>query len=268
MKRIIGLIVLTGFVIVLAACGKNKTTPGDEHELSIKILETSVPVTTAEVCGVDHDNVLKLTTGIPLTLKMQFKGAQELSQYKIDIHANFDCHGHERPLSEWQFLKVEDLSGKEAMVTETIPLPTEAFTGNYHCIIRLIDASGNEAEFVEFSLIVSNSEDSEPPVISLQQPASDSIAVNRGDVITFQGAVTDNLSLKNGRLEITYVDAAGADYTAIIENFSAQEYDEHAFERTYEVPAFAATGTAVFTLRAFDEFNNTSERRVKVNILP
>lgn len=268
MRKVIIAIAVTVSVILMVACGKETVPPKGENELSINILETSVPVTSAEVCGVEHNNVLQLTTGQPLVLKMQFKGAEELSQYKIDIHANFDCHGHERPLSEWQYLKVENISGKEATVTESIPLPTETFTGNYHCIIRLIDASGNEANFVEFSLIVSNSEDSEPPVITLQQPASDSIVVNKGDILTFQGVVTDNLSLQNGRLEITYVDASGADYTAIIENFGSSEHDHHTFDRTYEVPAFAATGTAVFTLKAYDKFNNTSEHKIKVNVLP
>ncbi len=268
MKKVLSLVAIAFSMFLLSSCDKDKTNPENENVLGITILETSVPKESAEVCGTMQDNVLKLTTGVPLVLKMQLKGNRNLSQYKIDIHANFDCHGHERPLSEWHYLKVENISGKDVTVTETIPLPLEAFTGNYHCIIRLIDEEGNEAPFTEFSLIVNNAEDSEAPVITYQQPASDSIAASRGDVITFQGNVSDNLSLQNGRLEITYVDANGSDYTAIMEQFSSQEHSVHPFNRTYELPSFVATGVANFTLKAYDKFNNFSEQKIKINVLP
>lgn len=254
-------------VLLLASCGKQQKTPKDTTAFSIEVLATSVPVTSAEVCGTMYDNVLQLVSGTPLALTIKFSGSNNLAQYKIDIHNNFDCHAHERPMSEWHFLKIGDITGKTTTITETIPLPIDAFSGNYHCIIRLIDELGNEAPFKEFNLVVSNSEDSEAPVISYELPASDSIAINKGAQLIFKGTVTDNLSLKNGRLEITYTDTAGNDYNAINELFPENVTTSHHFERAYTMPAYPASGLALFRLKAYDKFNNQSEKLIKVYIL-
>lgn len=256
------------FIWLLSSCDKNTPGPAGASALKITVLETSVPVTMAEVCGMTYDNVLQLTTGTSFILKIRFEGPRDLSQYKIDIHSNFDCHAHQKPvLGEWNYLKIGDLSGTDLTVTEEIPLPEEAYSGNYHCIIRLIDQQGNEASFVELNLVVSNAGDDEAPVISYTLPSSDSIVLYKGDEITFKGTVTDNLSLNGGRLEITYIDAGDNDYTAIYESFPGEEIVEHHFERSYEIPVYIALGTAVFKLKAYDKHNNSSERLIKVHVL-
>lgn len=254
-------------ILFFSSCDKKTGPPPDSTGLRIEVLETSVPVASAEVCGIPYDNVLQLTSGIPLSLKLQFTGADKLAQYKIDIHSNFDCHAHERPLSEWRLLKIGDLSGTTALITETIPLPADALSGNYHCIIRLIDEQGNEAPFKEFNLVVRNTEDSEAPVISYILPAADSIARQKGTELRFKGTVTDNLSLSNGKLELTYTDANGNDYTALNELFTGNDSTTHHFERNYTIPAYAASGLAIFKLKAYDQFNNQSEKLIKVYIL-
>src|SRR5690606_23064125 len=177
------------------------------------------------------------------------------------------CHGHDKPLSAWTYLHVGDLSGKEQTVVEEIPLPVDAASGNYHCIINLIDALGNEADFVEFNLVVSSIEDSVAPVITYILPAADSVAVSKGDVITFKGRVTDNFSLSNGRLEISYVDADGHPYNAINEIFPQEDSTAFHFNRTYTVPSYIAAGTAVFNLKAYDKYNNTSEKKIRIYVL-
>lgn len=255
---------LLALALFAGSCGKKPKTPTGTTALKIEILETSVAVSSAEVCGTMYDNVLQLTSGIPLSLKLQFTGARNLAQYKIDIHSNFDCHAHERPLSEWRLLKIGELTGTTAVLTETIPLPEDAFSGNYHCIIRLIDEQGNEAPFKEFNLVVSNTGDSEAPVISYLLPASDSVAIHKGEELLFKGTVTDNLSLRNGKLEITYTDAGGNDYTALNELFTGSDSTTHHFERSYTIPAYAAAGLALFRLKAYDQFNNQSEQLIKV----
>src|SRR5690606_450415 len=121
MKKIV--LSIFSALMLFSACTKtNRDKPGSgQNDLSITVLETSDPITSAEVCGEIYDNVLQWTTGIPLTLKIQFKGNDELAQYKIEIHNNFDCHGHDRPLSEWAYLNIGELSGKNSTVVEEIP---------------------------------------------------------------------------------------------------------------------------------------------------
>lgn len=259
---------LLSVVVFFVACTKDKPDKGAGNHSApvITVLETSVPVSSAEVCGEMFDNVLQLTSGIPLTLKIQFKSPNALSQYKIDIHSNFDCHGHDKPLSEWTYMHVGDLSGKEQTVVEEIPLPPDAAAGNYHCVINLIDELGGEADFVEFNLVVNSIQDSIAPIIQYTLPESDSIAVLKGDVITFKGTVTDNLSLKDGKLEISYVDADNHHYNAINEIFPGEDLTLMQFDRSYVIPAYIATGTAVFSLKAYDKYNNTSERKILVHV--
>ena len=253
-------------ILFISSCDKKTGPPSDTTGLLIEVLETSVPVSSAEVCGTLYDNVLQLTSGAPLSLKLQFTGANNLAQYKIDIHSNFDCHAHERPFTELRLLKIGELNGTSALITETIPLPEDVLSGNYHCIIRLIDEQGNEAPFKEFNLVLSNNQDSEAPVISYILPASDSVALQKGAELRFKGTVTDNLSLKEGKLEITYTDANGNDYTALNELFTGNDSTTHHFERSYTIPAYAAPGLAIFKLKAFDHFNNQSEQLIKVYI--
>src|SRR5690606_26766132 len=127
---------LLSVVVLFGACTKksqDKAGGKGDNVPSITVLETSVPLSSAEVCGEIFDNVLQLTSGIQLTLKLQFKSGNDLGQYKIDIHNNFDCDGHDKPLSAWTYLHVGDLSGKEQTVVEEIPLPVDAASGNYHC---------------------------------------------------------------------------------------------------------------------------------------
>mgnify|MGYP001066326184 FL=1 len=264
--KIRSILALFSLLLLLASCGKKQAAPVNTDAFKIEVLETSVPVTTAEVCGTTCDNVLQLTSGTPLSLSIAFSGQENLAQYKIDIHSNFDCHAHERPLSEWRFLKVADISGKQITITEAIPLPADAFSGNYHCIIRLIDEKGNEAPFKEFNLIVSNARDREAPVITYELPASDSVSIQKGQDLIFKGTVTDNLSLSNGRLEITCVTADGTDYSIINEAFSGNESTTHTFQRTYTIPSYFASGLAIFRLKAYDKWNNQSEQLIKVYI--
>lgn len=266
-KLIGGIAAMLCVAFFFSACNKNGRDGLGGEALEIAVQETSVPVSTAIVCGTMYNNVLPLITGNPLILKIRFKGENNLAQYKIDIHNNFDCHAHQkRTVAEWRYLTVKDISGKDVVITEAIPLPADAAAGDYHCIIRLIDEKGNEAPFVEFNLVVSSSEDGSAPVILCTLPATDSIAVHKGDILTFKGTVTDNLSLDNGKLEITYTDAGKNNYTAINEIFSGEGITGHHFERTYEIPPYITLGTAIFKLKAFDKYNNSSERLFKVYV--
>ncbi len=267
--RVLKSFVALGLVLSLG-CGKDKTknpSPSTESP-EIIILETSVPMISDSVCGEWYHNVLKLYTGNVFKLKMQLKGGSGLSQYKIDIHANFDCHVHQKSTSanRWSYLTVQNLSGKDTIVTEDINLPYDSDAGNYHCVIRLLDDLGNEADFVEFNIKVINSEDPEAPMISLSLPATDSLTAHIGQNLVFKGTVTDNHSLAGGRMEVRFTDASGKEYTALREYFPSSDETVHNFERTYEIPPYPSKGTAVFVLKAYDKYNNTGEKRIKVSI--
>ncbi|HLU17562.1 MAG TPA: DUF4625 domain-containing protein [Edaphocola sp.] len=257
--------VLLASIFIVSCEKKNK----DQNKRPvITILETSVPQISADVCGTIQDNVLPMLSGEELRIKMRFEGAHELSEYKIDIHPNYDCHGHERPLSEWEYLHIAPVSGKLAEVTEHIAIPEDAFSGNYHCVIRLIDELGNEAEFVSFTIQISNALDSEAPQFQRELPAADSISLQRDTHFVLKGLVLDNYSLQGGKLSLECEDANGNDIDFDEISFGNADIQSVSVEQAYVLPASIANGLAVFTIRIYDAQYNRYEEQIKVNILP
>ncbi len=235
---------------------------------SIEVLETSEPVRTGTVCGTEYSNVLRVYTGRPVILKMRMRAGERLSEYKVDIHSNFDCHVHQKPTSgkAWSYLKVSELNGKDMVVTEEMPLPADAAAGNYHCIIRLLDEVGNEAPFVEYNIQVVNTADTVAPTIMLSSPVADSISVEKGGTVTFLGRVTDNGYLSEGRLVVDFIDSKGERYSAFKEFFGSGISSEYELARNYVLPPYVQSGLLTFVLTATDKYNNSSERKIKVTV--
>jgi hypothetical protein len=95
-----------------------------------------------------------VVVGSTITFKAKFSDNTELSQYKIDIHGDFDSHGHTTQQEEWQTLIIGELSGKEQEVERTIAVPSGIKTGNYHFIVECTDKSGNSAVPQEIDLVI------------------------------------------------------------------------------------------------------------------
>lgn len=77
-----------------------------------------------------------------------------LASYKVDIHANFDGHGHSAakvkalsPTVNFTFNKSWDISGqKNALIHHhEIKIPENATPGKYHLMVFCTDVSGNES---------------------------------------------------------------------------------------------------------------------------
>ncbi len=235
----------------------------------ITVTERSVSVVTASLCGASYDNVLRIATGEVLQMKIRFQSNSVLSQYKIDVHSNFDCHTHGRVVAAsnpWKLSKTVDLAGTDTIITEDIPVPADASAGNYHFMIRLLDATGNEADFVEYNIIVLNPDDTEPPVIRITEPSRDSIAIAAGSVLHIESRITDNKSLDNGKYELTYTDANDREYKLEQKQFPAGTGVAYQLKTTYTIPAYAVKGSATFYVKAYDAVNNAGVQTFKVFI--
>lgn len=74
-----------------------------------------------------------------------------LKSYKIEIHNNFDGHGHDtRSATEtvaFVFNRSYDVSGQKTahIHHHDIVIPANATPGNYHLMVYCTDAAGNEA---------------------------------------------------------------------------------------------------------------------------
>src|SRR5690606_26968372 len=211
-----------------------------------------------------------IAAGATLQMKIRFQSNRELSQYKIDVHSNFDCHTHGRVAAAstpWKLSETVDISGTDTTVTKNMAVPADAAAGNYHFMIRLLDATGNEADFVEYNVIVFNPDDAEPPVISMTEPAQDSIALAAGSILNIESLITDNKSLDNGKYELTYTDANGTEYKLEQKQIAAGTGTSWLLKTTYTIPTYAVKGAATFYIKAYDAVNNVGIRTFKVSIL-
>jgi hypothetical protein len=87
--------------------------------------------------------------GGTLNFSATFEDNEELSQYKLEIHENFDDHDHRSITNtiDWEIDVVGDLSGKLQEVNRDFIIPANATPGWYHFEVKCIDAAGNESAF-------------------------------------------------------------------------------------------------------------------------
>ena len=97
--------------------------------------------------------VLKIGNGKGVHFEMNLSDDVMLRSYKINIHNNFDHHGHDsRAAGEkntaFTFDKVYDVSGlKNTKVHHhDIVIPADAAPGDYHLMVWCTDAAGNQTE--------------------------------------------------------------------------------------------------------------------------
>ena len=261
--------------IIFFSCGDSDV---DLAAPSMTIMSLSPQPRTGDICGTVEDTVFHLKGGEELQFEALFRDDVALSQYKIDIHNNFDCHGHgggapavsipgiANQTMDWAELQIGDLTGKEQLVSRKLRVPENVTAGAYHFQIQVIDEAGNDNPFANFySLKVLNARDTIAPQIAATQPAQSSFAVAKGNTIRFEGEVADNYSLSeggNGVLFLTYTDlSSGNTFIAsgMVFPFDNTVEKSHAFGFDFLVPLTLKTGAFRFSLRAHDGVRNVGD---------
>lgn len=231
-----------------------------------------------EVCGSQEPVVFLLTGGDELNFDVVFKDNEALSQYKIDIHNNFDCHGHgggsapavvapnvENQTTDWSVLEIQNISGITSPIDRVLNVPQNVTAGFYHFQIQVLDESGNDNSASNvFSLNIKNPIDDIPPEISIDEPAISSFSAAKGSSITFSGQITDERSLSdggNGILYLAYTDLSSGNTFATDQAFSFDEnvgtnYD---FNFEYTIPQTLVPRDYRFSLGANDGVRNVAE---------
>lgn len=253
------LIVLFLAFLFMLSCGKEDTTP-PTWEFHYFIPEAK----SGNICGEIEDEVFYVKGGEIFEFEATFSDNEELSQYKIDIHQNFDCHGHGKT-SDWSILEVIDLSGTEELVNKQLLVPENITAGIYHFMIQLVDAAGNQAlnTFVR-DIIVLNPTDTIPPVVELTTPSpTENHTVERGEALNFTGTVTDNLSLYeggNGKLIIDFVNQSNQNiFDGAEVLFPPSLSTSFNFDVNVNIPLSVPRDSYLFRVYARDGVNNKSE---------
>lgn len=156
--------------------------------------DTTKPVILeATVNGEDHD--LEFDAGDVLQLEVDLSDNEGLSQFKIDVHDVFDGHDHNKVLDgdAWEMTEVITVSGATATVNHTLNVPDPVTAGPHHFIFRVLDAAGNESEFMEMNFILKNGEE---PVFNISDPDfSDEVHAPKGQSLAITGTITDDEDL-------------------------------------------------------------------------
>jgi len=266
---------ITAILIVLLfgiSCKEKKKTAPDAVDNTaqplISVVSKNVTTITENLCGSSFSNVLKVNTGTALQIQLNFKSSNTLSQYKIDVHNNFDCHTHGKTAASnpWYVLKLADITSKDVTVTETLNIPANSSVGNYHLTFRLLDELGNEAQPVEFNVILINPNDSIKPTLSLTNPIADSIGIMRGNNLNFTGIINDNLSLNGGKFQISYIDSANTEFDIEETFFSPTQGTTYNLNFNFLIPTYSVKGPSLFYIKVYDEVNNMYEKKLKVTI--
>ena len=265
MKKIFFAIAL----LSLIACEKKEAHKNGKGkgEVAIDILSIDPEVIADTVCGELDPRLIQLKSGEKLILEFRLEAPGGLSQYKIDIHSNFDCHSHKSvELSElWKVLKIVDVDNAVLDVREELTVPENTTAGDYHFMLQAIDQKGNEAPFVLYNIKVDNSTDTEKPEIQILDPSSGFLTVAKGEELSFRTKVMDNEFLKGGKVEVTYTNPSGMEFTAD-QHFFTEEMKSVAYDFRYSFPGQPESGEYLFRLKAYDAVGNTAEKYVSVNV--
>ena len=266
-----------GIAVLGWGCGGS-----DEVDISTPTMQiiSFVPAPApSPVCGAVEDSVFTVVGGEVLAASLRFVDDRALSQYKIDIHNNFDCHGHggssapgiavqdvSSQTEDWTVLDIQALSGESAEEQLQLLAPQNVTAGFYHFQVQVIDESGNDNPLANFYTIRAfNPTDQEAPEIQLSSPqAGNTITVAKGAQISFVGTVTDNYSLSeggNGVVFLSYTDlSSGNTFNAnTYEIFPGEVEKDYNFNLEYTIPQTLKAGNYRFRIDAHDGVRNTAD---------
>ncbi|MBX2928015.1 MAG: DUF4625 domain-containing protein [Saprospiraceae bacterium] len=219
------------------------------------------------ICGGFENVVFHVESGGTLEFEARFTDNVELSQYKIDIHSNFDCHGHKSNTQDWAVLEVGDISGQEYTLRRTLQVPAYVTAGDYHFQIQALDKAGNDdPQAAVFAIKVRNQTDTVPPMLTITEPnpAAGTLSLRKGEEYIFSGTVSDNFSLwegGNGKLEFFYrSNASGNSFrwgSPLV--FTAEDDNYKSFSVTLRVPNTLIAGEYLISVWAYDGVNNAAK---------
>ena len=267
--------ILSCALLGLASC--DSSAP-DVSPPSIRLLAHE-PLPIADmICGSVEDSVFHLKGGDTMYYSIQLNDDDALSEYKIDIHHNFDCHGHgagaapgfappsQSGLTEdWTVLDIYGLEGRTAQEERALIVPESVTAGNYHYHIQVIDESGNDSPFSNFySIKILNPSDVVAPAITVSTPSEPELSVAKGSAIRFAGQVVDNKPLAqggNGLVFVSYTDLRSGNTfnTSIVVPFEEGMGETMDFDAEFEIPQTLVSGEYLFSVRAHDGVRNVAD---------
>lgn len=240
--------------------------------------EEDVDVTDPTVSNIllnDLSEDIQVNPGSTMHFDAVFSDDVRLGEFKVDIHDNFDGHGHGRILSTvaWDTTFIVELIGKTQTVHEDIEIPANAATGPYHFNLQYFDDAGNEGELmtIEFEIV----DPAAQPSIIITSPSPDAeYETTPGASFTLMATVADPDGLDEIHVELMEADEDHdhgrlTSEEALWEkewDLSGESLTEMSIEESIMIPASAELGHYELKIKAKDKEGNYKVSKIEVHI--
>jgi hypothetical protein len=243
-NRLFFIILLSG--VLIQACKKTDTNP--------PVIQLFYPLDSSRVfCG---DS---------LYVEGKITDDESLSQYKIDIHNDFDGHGHDKSsIQPWLTVVLGDMTGREFYLTGKIGVPSTAAAGWYHVVVTASDASGNQSDFQLRSIRISNPADTINPAVTIQNP-TEGQTFTIGTTIPVQANISDNSGVYMVNVKVNRPNSASLLYTST--DTISSSPTSYVLNKTISTSGIAWTqGSYVLTVKVYDTYYNQTESKINLII--
>ena len=165
------------------------------------ILEITINGEDAHHSGHAHEHeFFNVNTDSTALIGWEVSDNMELSELRMDIHPNFDGHGHGKKAEYdpfgWE--RIIPLSGKLQSGTESMQVPENVLAGPYHLDFLLLDKTGNISESVLIELFLLHPSQ---PTFNLLTPV-EPIAFTKGSTFELSATVEDDEDLELVMIEL------------------------------------------------------------------
>jgi hypothetical protein len=258
-------------VFFLFACNKKEI---DILPPTIRVLDWSKQPTAAEVCGFMEEKVFFLSNEDIFEIELEITDDSELAQLKIDIHDNFDCHGHRSSTSTWFKQQIVSLNGSVFREKIRIEIPENPTVGFYHFGLLASDQSGNVSERNHwYTIFLRNASDTIAPQLRIQQPISTELSIRRGQIFTIEAELSDNRALNlggNAGVQLRYKGNNSSNVFRAAEiDLSGKQVTNTVFTLNWTVPLSLLPGSYELFLSGFDGVRNPAAAQTFIlNVLP
>jgi hypothetical protein len=156
-------------ILALVACRKSDLVPPTLSNVTVN--------------NTNQNEILNFVPGDTITVHALIEENEDLGQFKIDIHHDFDGHSHKSSMTRYSEIRIKNISGLSYNLEETFIIPDTTASGIYHGTIQSLDAEGNVSlpEVFYFNVVRP-----EQPTIAMNLPAT----ISAGSVLNIDGLLS------------------------------------------------------------------------------
>lgn len=206
-------ILLVGLIAILS-CSNDEV---DSLPPMVEIVSLNPSPNSGVVCGSIDENLIRVLGGDTIIMELRIDDESEIGQYKIDIHHNFDCHGHgsnglnlvapeiDNSTEDWFQVSVMDWTEDTDRLTLRLPVPTQVTAGTYHLGFQISDVFGNTDGLGKiYSVNCLNPWDTIPPRLTFDSEQLMVHEITKADSIVITATLSDDEYFSQGGNGLVY----------------------------------------------------------------